>query len=658
MLAVIVFHAFPRALRGGFVGVDVFFVISGYLISTILFQNLGRGTFSFTVFYARRIKRIFPALLVVLVACYAFGWFALLADEYKQLGKHIAAGAGFVSNIALWGEAGYFDNSAETKPLLHLWSLGIEEQFYIAWPLLLWIAWKRNVSLLTVTVLVAVVSFGLNLREVRTDAAAAFYAPQTRVWELLCGSVLAWVGLYRREAVVTLRVKLDRWLSARLGRAQPDLGGTALPNLLAWSGVGFLAYGFGQINGNLSFPGAWALLPVLGTVLLIAAGPTAWVNRTILSHRIAVSIGLISYPLYLWHWPLLSFARIVESETPGPAIRSTAVAVSLLLAWLTYRLVERPLRFGKAGRGKVAALVGLMAIVGSVGFDTFRREGYDFRASVQGFANNKNELVRTPATDPECLEYVGTTAPLFPYCRFTRAGGAETVAVIGDSHAHVAYPGIADSLRAMGINTVLLANSGCPPLLGVPIPGRTDPDPRACQHRIDELLEVVLRRGDIRRVVFVARGPIYFTGTVPLSGDRDVLRGSAVSLAEYQAGTQRTIDRLVAGGKAVFYVTENPELSSLPAACIVRPLRVHAKDCRVERTSVLSRQGDYLAMVEALSGATVIEGIAIFCPTERCLVFDSAGALLYADDHHLSVAGSRFQARAVLPSLLGPQVPE
>lgn len=136
ILSVVVFHAFPSWIKGGFIGVDVFFVISGFLISTIIFENLDKGTFSLTEFYARRIKRIFPALILVLVACFAFGWFALLADEYQQLGKHIAGGAAFISNFVLWDESGYFDNAADTKPLLHLWSLGVEEQFYIIWPLL------------------------------------------------------------------------------------------------------------------------------------------------------------------------------------------------------------------------------------------------------------------------------------------------------------------------------------------------------------------------------------------------------------------------------------------------------------------------------------------------------------------------------------------
>jgi peptidoglycan/LPS O-acetylase OafA/YrhL len=163
VLSVVVYHAFPSLLKGGFVGVDIFFVISGFLISIIIFSSLERDSFSFYDFYSRRIRRIFPSLLVVLISCYGFGWFALLADEYKQLGKHIAAGAGFGLNFILWSEGGYFDTPSETKPLLHLWSLGIEEQFYIVWPVLLWAAWKKKFNLFTISIVLFFISFGLNL---------------------------------------------------------------------------------------------------------------------------------------------------------------------------------------------------------------------------------------------------------------------------------------------------------------------------------------------------------------------------------------------------------------------------------------------------------------------------------------------------------------
>ena len=372
VLSVVAFHAFPGlaayGLSGGFIGVDVFFVISGFLISTIIFENLDKGTFSFTEFYSRRITRIFPALLLVLIASYAFGWFALLADEYKQLGMHIAAGAGFFSNFALWNEAGYFDNSSETKPLLHLWSLGIEEQFYIIWPLLLWVAWKKKFNLLTITILVLAISFYLNVKGIKKDAVATFYSPQTRFWELLCGSVLAWVTLYKKDSFSTFRTKLDGYLASIVYREKPVVDGNALSNVISFLGMSLLMYGFWKITKEARFPGTKALLPVLGTVLIIAAGPTAWVNRTILSNKIAVWFGLISFPLYLWHWPLLSFARIVESEVPSRNIRIAAVLISIVLAWLTYKLVERPIRFGKYGKPKVMVLVALMSIVGVFGF--------------------------------------------------------------------------------------------------------------------------------------------------------------------------------------------------------------------------------------------------------------------------------------------------
>jgi peptidoglycan/LPS O-acetylase OafA/YrhL len=382
VLAVVAFHAFPAWVKGGFIGVDVFFVISGYLISTIIFANLDRGTFNFAEFYARRVKRIFPALILVLVASYAFGWFALLADEYKQLGRHVAAGAGFVSNYVLWNEAGYFDNNADTKPLLHLWSLGIEEQFYIVWPLLLWLAWKARFNPLTITVIVAVSSFYLNLKGIQGNAVATFYSPQTRFWELMSGSVLAWISLHENGAFNVVKARLDRCLASVVYREQPEAGKT-LANVLSFFGLFLLAYGFYAIDKDIGFPGKWAAVPVLGAAMLISAGPDAWINRTILSNRVAVWIGLISFPLYLWHWPLLSFARILNVDPPGRELRLALVATSVALAWLTYKLVERPIRLGPYSKYKTPSLLLLMIVAGYVGYNTYARDGLKFRGVIK-----------------------------------------------------------------------------------------------------------------------------------------------------------------------------------------------------------------------------------------------------------------------------------
>lgn len=369
VLSVVGFHAFPGWVKGGFIGVDVFFVISGFLISGIIYENLDKGEFTLREFYARRIRRIFPALILVMVACLVFGWFALLTDEYKQLGRHIAGGASFISNFLLWQESGYFDNSAETKPLLHLWSLGIEEQFYIVWPLLLWLTWKRKFNFFAVTLAIAVGSFYLNVKGIKQDAVATFYSPITRFWELMCGGLLAWVTIYKKESLTGIKLRLDRFILSNIYRNKEVEKGRTLANLSAFTGLALLAYGFSIIAKDFYFPGVWALVPVLAALLIISAGPAAWINRQILSTKVFVWFGLISYPLYLWHWPLLSFARIIENGTPSREIRVAAVVISIVLAWLTMKLIEKPFRFGNQKTGlKVATLSGLMFAIGVSGF--------------------------------------------------------------------------------------------------------------------------------------------------------------------------------------------------------------------------------------------------------------------------------------------------
>ncbi len=340
-------------------GVDIFFVISGFLISTIIYSKLENNTFSFSDFYARRIKRIFPALIVVLFSTFALGWFLLLADEYKQLGKHIAAGAAFVSNFLLINEVSYFDNAAETKPLLHLWSLGIEEQFYILWPLLLWLWCYTRRSLIWLTIFLAVISFLFNLYKIRTDTIANFYLPQSRFWELLCGAILAWYLLNKNK------IRLC------------DL--TSHKNLISSLGLMLIVIAIISITSKSKFPGWIALIPVMGTILIILAGPTAWINRVVLSNRILVWIGLISFPLYLWHWPLLTLARIVYSDAPSTLVRSIIVLISFFLAWLTYQFIEKPIRFSTYKKTHVTIAISLMIVIGYIGFNSYQRDGLRFR---------------------------------------------------------------------------------------------------------------------------------------------------------------------------------------------------------------------------------------------------------------------------------------
>ncbi|MEZ5488290.1 MAG: acyltransferase [Steroidobacteraceae bacterium] len=255
VLSVLVYHAFPDLLPGGFVGVDIFFVISGFLISGIILTRIQAGTFTFADFYARRIRRIFPALAAVLVACLLAGWLILFPVDYERLGGHVLAGAAFVSNLVLWRESGYFDTSSELKPLLHLWSLGVEEQFYLIWPVLLVLAARFLHRILWAIVAVALLSFAANLLLVGSHASAAFYLPITRFWELMLGSMLAYAQVFSTplgcasgpQQPTRSVISGGSWATSRGSDVNPRLGG--VPRL-----VGIAAY-VGRHSAHRRRPG-------------------------------------------------------------------------------------------------------------------------------------------------------------------------------------------------------------------------------------------------------------------------------------------------------------------------------------------------------------------------------------------------------------------
>ena len=355
ILPVVLFHAFPNLLPGGFIGVDIFFVISGYLITSILLKDIQAGSYSIKTFYARRVRRIFPALSVVLLFCLALGWVVLTAVEYRALGKHVAGGAGFIANFMFWKEAGYFDAAGDTKPLLHLWSLGIEEQFYIVWPLLLYFFAKRSWNILWMIAGVALLSFALNIIRIGADPSGTFYSPFSRSWELALGAFLAYQTLHPAQVLTSI---IERHKS-----------------LLSGLGLIMVVIGFVVINESRAFPGWWALLPAVGSALLIASGPHALVNRFVLSQKIFIWVGLISFPLYLWHWPLLSFARIIYSETPPFDVRVVLVVLSAVLAALTYYLIEKPIRQSSSKRPLIIALSILMLCICIAGVVVYKPTG-------------------------------------------------------------------------------------------------------------------------------------------------------------------------------------------------------------------------------------------------------------------------------------------
>lgn len=438
VLLVVGFHMFPSLIKGGFIGVDIFFVISGFLISTIIFDNFDKRSFSYLEFYSRRIKRIFPALILILISTYILGWYLLLPDEYKKLGLHTFAGTGFFSNLALWNEAGYFDAASDTKPLLHLWSLGVEEQFYIFWPLLLTLVWKFRLNFLRSTLFFATVSFLFNIITVDSHPTAAFYSPISRFWELMIGGVLAYLFLHKSHFIL-----IHSNFKSIIGL------------------VAILTASF-ALNKDMHYPSWLALLPTLGAFLIISSSSSIF-NRHILGNRILVSIGLISYPLYLWHWPVLVFLRIMNNGTPSIGIRIVAIISSFFLAYLTYYFIEKPMRIKKNGCYKVIILSLLMALIGCIGFITYKRNGLEFRIS-----KLMPEIIGTkPNIDKEwrinqC--FLKDNQRQFSDSCIER-NAKPLVFLWGDSHAADIYPGLNQLKEKYQLRMAQYTASGCKPFI-------------------------------------------------------------------------------------------------------------------------------------------------------------------------------------------------
>ena len=439
ILLVVAYHAQPWLVRGGFIGVDIFFVISGFLITRIILSEAKAGTFSSLAFYARRVRRIFPALIVVLATTYLIGWIILLPDGFALLGKSTAAGVAFVSNLFQLNQTGYFAPEAAENPLLHLWSLGIEEQFYIFWPLLLVLLLGSKYRRIRIAA-IAAASFGLSLLIFLGLKEWSFYSPLPRAWELLAGGLLASSQV---EGVARQSSPLRE-------------------NLLSAAGLAAIIGAAAALNKESLFPGAWALLPVLGAVLIIIA-PNSTVNRVLLSSRAMVAIGLISYPLYLWHWPLLSYLGIIRNGVPNAIEIWAVVIVAFILAWLTYRFVEIPLRRQPKA---VAGLSFALLAVGLAGIATAANSGFPLRfpAEIREIA-----MLAPQSNDgfgDKCF-LEGPGARLDANC--IEQGDKPLLFLWGDSTAAALYPGLKRAEETVPFRLARFAVPGCAPILAASV---------------------------------------------------------------------------------------------------------------------------------------------------------------------------------------------
>lgn len=629
VLSVLGFHAFPQWMKGGFIGVDVFFVISGFLITNILYKNLQTERFSLLDFYSRRVRRIFPALILVLSCCFIFGWFSLLADEFALLGKHIASGAAFVSNLVLWQESGYFDVAAETKPLLHLWSLGIEEQFYIFWPLILWLSWHQKINLLKVTLYLLFLSFALNIWLHTDSRIADFYSPLTRAWELLAGAALA---LYRPKQPPS---PFDRCL-------------TKIKTFLSVLGLALLIAGFLFINKERHFPGYWAILPTAGALLLLYSGEQSPINKYLLSNRLFVWFGLISFPLYLWHWPLLSFARIFsDGEDPSRLVRISALLLSIVLAWLTKNIVEQPLRFGPQAKTKSLVLAVLMLLVGALGYLTYAKDGFPARLK-----NLPSSIEVVKLEIPTGFKSVFVDG--WPFYQ-KNSDKKQTSLFIGDSNALHLSPRIDELIKRnpQGTNSAIFSIAvGCLPM---PETNYSDAS-RGCSALMPRSLKFAESHPDIQKVILSGNWYEHLKGNGHYFEDGLTRYPIFPNSTGYKLALDalgRYIKTLQRSGKEVYFVLNipiGPELN--PKHLIQRSLLnfpdiLNTREGGLSYQTLLSRYGQIrtdLIEMATKNDAILIDPEKSLCTKDLCPSIDRSGAPIYLDSTHLHPTFTRQQA--------------
>jgi len=619
VLPVILFHAGFQVVGGGFVGVDIFFVISGYLITTILIHELEAGQFSILNFYERRARRILPALFLLLLVCLPFAWFWLVPDDLKGFSQSLVAVTAFASNVLFWQQSDYFDSSAEFKPLLHTWSLAVEEQFYLLFPLFLMLFWRRDQRmLLLVLVGTALASLGAAQWGVARDPTATFFLLPTRGWELAIGALCAYY----------------------LSRPGAGRHSQRVRELASLAGMGLIGISIFAFSKYTPFPSVYALLPTVGAAMIILFAAPSTTVGAILGSRALVGVGLVSYSAYLWHQPILAFARHRSVDGPGPALMAGLVVLTMVLAYLSWQFVEKPFRNrSKFGRPQVFAF----AIAGSLLFLGIGVVGHktDGMRSVKTTPQQR-EVLRTVAASPK---RAGCHTKGLDYrkpqdaCAFNGPDGEW--AVFGDSHAIELAHALAVELSASRQGVRQFSFSGCTPSYQ-----RTDTNP-GCSEWTREAVDFIAADPHIKEVV------VSYRIHSALFGDHEGIYprlpdefGDARRSAIW-ASYKTILNRFISAGKHVTVVLQAPELPRQVDKLIRQaddPRNVDgvSTDWWHRRSAYVERR-----LGELPSGVRIVRPESLFCDAVRCYAVKDARAL-YFDDDHMSNYGAGLVARNIL----------
>ena len=635
---VLLFHIWPEYFSFGYVGVDIFFVLSGYLITQIIYTKLETNSFSLKEFYRNRIRRIFPALIVVLSITMLIGYLFLFPIELEQLGKHVKSSAFFYENFRLIGEVGYWDESAALKPLLHFWSLAIEEQFYIFWPLILILLFKLRINIIVSLIVLFIMLFLIPL----VFEVDKFYHTFSRAWELALGG-LVFIISYKYKKIFEVLNKYK-----------------VLINIAFIISISF-SY------NNISFSTYKTLLVVMFSALLVLS-LSSEKSKTIFSNNILVFIGLISFPLYLWHYVFISYSHIFGLKL-DIIIGLSLIFISILFSYLTYRYIEIYSRAKNSYRFALGLFVIVLAL-GFLGNFISKKEGLPNRTHLESNENFEKQFIRTPAQNDlgvSLLTKVLGYKPTNNYIKSTSDDiSKKYVLVIGDSHAHTSYHGFALELKKYGYETILLANSSCPPYLGGAM-GKNINDLNQCQKKIDTIYELINSKLDIQKVILTTRmGYIYDIGFgVVDDGGKPWnyhYEGFFTNQNNYNQKqnffevVEKTFSYFENNKKVEFYyLMENPELGFSPKNCMIRPFNLFPNNCILTLDSYLNRAGEYRKFIYNLSkkykNINIIDPKDMYCDDKYCYAIKN-GKMLYADDDHHSLNGSLEQAKYFMKSII------
>lgn len=648
VLMVVFFHAGLPHSGGGFLGVDVFFVISGYLITGIVYSKLQAGRFSFAEFYLRRVRRILPALFFVSALTVIMGWFISLPVDYKDLVSGALAALGSVANVYFWMGSGYFDTSSEYKPILHTWSLSVEEQFYLLMPAVMALAvvkFRRNLfSLwLVATAVMLIVTVYWSVRY----PSAAFFLMPARSWEFLLGGLVA---LASSSGGLLGSVDL-RDAKAFLGR---------LSALLGWSGLLLIVVSAALVPTTKFYGIIPVLLAALGAALYLGFAPSSARLTALLSNRCLVLIGLASYSIYLWHQPLLAFGRQYAGSHLAlrPLHVGSILLLSFALGFATWRYVESPMRRASTGGVWLAGFLFVTAapVVGL--WIVAHTDGARMR-----FSPEVLEIQSPPRADPFNCRLSPEDVEAGRLCSFGDEKAKYRVAVIGDSHARRLVGALHLAFAEKGVAIDLFADSWCVPLIGVS--ARTNTRNSSCERFIRAALLRVKKDPDVRHVVLAAQWPAYVDGW--RYGDPQQVSYQGLSGVAYAGDwrffgkeLERTIATIRSPSKRVTVFEAAPEFPVHVPMVLARRL-AHRGSAELEEIESVSRI-TYRTRNESTmrAFATVPEGYAVFesmsqllCGSEKsCLYLSDDGQPLYEDSNHLSLPGAGIVTERLVSRIL------